>query len=113
MFKPPKLRPCDRCSYMPTSTEDMKKHMVSVHGFKQVGAQVFQTRSCRFCNKPALFKVHNDGYCKDHKDLAVDRRSQLNKNYAQKTADIVNRKKDKDYVLLSQTRLHRAKQRHK
>jgi hypothetical protein len=71
---------CSQCGYVwPRQSPDfhadrVREHMIKEHGFKQVGAQVFRSYSCMYCDKPALYKVGSDGgYCKDHVEIGKDR----------------------------------------
>jgi len=77
-----KPRPCPFCDYLITDYEAGRQHYVDKHGCKRVGAQVFRSYPCRYCDKPALYKVGSVGFCKEHKSEAVRRT-----NYAVKKRD--------------------------
>jgi hypothetical protein len=68
---------CDMCGHVWTDEERnfdfVKRHMVAVHGYKQVARQVFRSTPCVACIKPGLYRVGGVAYCLEHRDLAVTR----------------------------------------
>lgn len=74
---------CCVCGYAWTKEEREKdrlcvtQHMIEKHGFKKVGAQVFQSIPCVACTKPGLYKVGSIAYCKEHLPLAQGRRDYI------------------------------------
>lgn len=78
---------CCECGKVWTDEEKQDKgsfanHMVEVHGYKRAGAQIFKSRPCVACPKPGLYKVGNLAYCKDHLNLATERRVVVVKMFA-------------------------------
>jgi len=69
---------CNTCGFMPSNPEEMRKHLVEAHDMKMVGAQVFVSHRCLYCDKSALYRIGKARYCRDHKDLAVQRRVKAN-----------------------------------
>ena len=63
---------CDKA----INLDDMQEHVLKEHGYQKVGAQVFMRHQCIACNKPALYQVGAMFYCKEHKNLAIERRQQ-------------------------------------
>ena len=74
-------KPCGQCGHVWTAEElangGIQAHMVKEHGFKQYGAQVYQSVPCLLCPKPGLYKVGSEAYCKDHLQTAIDKRKRV------------------------------------
>ena len=71
---------CCECGYAWTEEEQkeniscVSNHMVEMHGYKRVGAQVFRSTPCVGCRKPGLYRVGAVAYCKEHLPLAQKKR---------------------------------------
>lgn len=63
---------CSECGAEVT-LETAKHHMVTAHGYLQVGAQVFKRELCEVdgCGKPALHKMGVRRFCGTHKGYAA------------------------------------------
>lgn len=66
---------CELCpAALNMTLVEFRQHMVTVHGYQQVGNSVFKRYPCIACPKPGLYRVGNVNYCSDHKHLATTRR---------------------------------------
>ena len=94
------------------SGDGFRDHMVTVHGFMRVGDQVFKRRVCH-CGKPGLYKVGSDAYCRDHAQLAVDRRVKLTQLRERDKGDADRQGAAEDAKLIKEDAFHRTVSRHK
>lgn len=84
-------KPCGSCrergiDFTPADSEDLKVHLVAIHGWKRDGNAVYKTRICEICPKPAFHQYGIRYFCEDHKKYAV--------YVAQKTGVFVNKRMD-------------------
>ena len=74
---------CHECGHVWTDEEinststysQISRHMVDMHGYKEVGGQVFKSTVCVACSKPGLYKIGSVAYCKAHVHLGKSRLS--------------------------------------
>ena len=84
---------CGQCGHDWTTEEVANHklrmdHLVSVHGFKREGEQVYRSTPCIACPKPGLYKVGQIAYCKDHRALATQKRVEFGQRRSAKS-DVV------------------------
>lgn len=68
--------PCGTCRdngvpFTPETSEDLKQHLVAMHGWKRDGNAVYKSRTCEICSKPAFHQYGVRYFCEDHKKYAV------------------------------------------
>jgi hypothetical protein len=117
-FHPPSLsravratigpNPCHLCGAEFSARDQIKSHMVSQHGFTQVGGQVFQRRMCVMCEKPALYRFGTAGFCRAHRSFAVQARVAIGKSKDAVLGVIERRRVEADRTLRKKFAFHKA-----